>query len=181
MKNSNYKKNHRRKYQNNNKTLYNIEETQNHPECKQNDFQEIFEICNDVINSDQSELSMQQTSNNPENVFPTVCEKVLPNNNNNYILGVSHVPYIEYENHTTYWTFDTGARYGTFNRIINNKSIILEKVLYSKNINKNLLSGIKLTKAGFTTSLLLENNDTYLIIKNKKSTLVNSAPTMQIL
>ena len=54
---------------------------------------------------------------------------------------------------------------GTYTAIINGVIIKLDKVLYSKNANKNLLSGIKLAKNGMVANLKSRNEKVYLTLK----------------
>ena len=57
--------------------------------------------------------------------------------------------------------------FGRFNGIINGHKIILEKVFYSKDINKNLIGGVKLAKDGYNATILYKNDNIYLkIFKN---------------
>ncbi|ORX38088.1 hypothetical protein BCR36DRAFT_313616, partial [Piromyces finnis] len=42
--------------------------------------------------------------------------------------------------------------------------IVLDKVLYSKDVNKNLISGIKLTKSGISTQIKNNNNQVFLTL-----------------
>jgi len=59
--------------------------------------------------------------------------------------------------------------YGTFNGTINGHLITLERVLYSKEVNKNLIGGIKLIKSGIQASLELKNNNISLTLKNQNN------------
>jgi len=57
--------------------------------------------------------------------------------------------------------------FGRFNGIINGHKIILEKVFYSKDINKNLIGGVKLAMDGYNATILYKNDNIYLkIFKN---------------
>lgn len=54
--------------------------------------------------------------------------------------------------------------YGTFTGTINGHEITLKRVLYSKEINKNLISGIELAKDGIDASIKHINNNTTLFV-----------------
>jgi len=56
---------------------------------------------------------------------------------------------------------------GTYEGNINGIAIRLENVLYSNQVNKNLLSGIKLTKNGMKYILRSRNDKVYLSLKTK--------------
>lgn len=58
--------------------------------------------------------------------------------------------------------------YGTFRGKVNGNSIFLEKVLYSKDINKNLIGGIKLAKEGYKMNIENANNEIILTINKIK-------------
>ena len=62
--------------------------------------------------------------------------------------------------------------YGTFRGKINGYEIVLDKVLYSKDINKNLISGIKLAKMGIFSNIKSVNNKTYLNLTNENNTII---------
>jgi len=57
---------------------------------------------------------------------------------------------------------------GTYERTINGIAVRLENVLYSNQVNKNLLSGIKFTKNGMKCILRSRNGKVYLTLKTKK-------------
>ncbi len=56
---------------------------------------------------------------------------------------------------------------GTFEGSINGTNVILDKVYYSKHVNKNLLSGFKLTKLGFSCNMVTKDDKTFLIISQQ--------------
>jgi len=57
--------------------------------------------------------------------------------------------------------------FGTFRGYINGKSITLDKVLYSKDTNKNLLGGVRLAKGGYIANISHERKHTVLrLFKN---------------
>ena len=56
----------------------------------------------------------------------------------------------------------------TFEGTINDTPIKLEKVYYSKNVSKNLFSGFKFTKLGFSCNMTTKNDKTFLSINQKK-------------
>ncbi|OUM59001.1 hypothetical protein PIROE2DRAFT_64053 [Piromyces sp. E2] len=58
---------------------------------------------------------------------------------------------------------------GTYEGSINGYNIILDNVLYSKDVNKNLLSGIKLAKNGMKCNFKSRKNKVYLSLKTKNS------------
>jgi len=58
---------------------------------------------------------------------------------------------------------------GTYEGTINGYNIILENVLYSKHINKNLLSGIKLAKNGMKCNLKARKGKVFLTLKTKNN------------
>ena len=64
---------------------------------------------------------------------------------------------------------------GSYTANINGFPVKLDNVLYSKNINKNLLSGIKLAKNGLITNLKSRKGKTYLTFKfkNKNKKIIN--------
>eukprot|EP00833_Pecoramyces_ruminatium_P016378 jgi/Orpsp1_1/1190410/evm.model.d7180000078806.1 len=64
--------------------------------------------------------------------------------------------------------------YGMFHGEINGNKITLDKVLYSKDINKNLISGIKLAKNGINSLIKVVNNDTYLTLINNNNKIITS-------
>ena len=51
--------------------------------------------------------------------------------------------------------------YGTYYEIINNHKFTLNKVYYSTNSNKNIISGIKLAKSGINISINNINEKKY--------------------
>jgi len=51
--------------------------------------------------------------------------------------------------------------YGTYHEIINNHKFTLNKVYYSTNSNKNIISGIKLAKSGINISINNINEKKY--------------------
>ena len=55
-----------------------------------------------------------------------------------------------------------------YERTINGIAVRLENVLYSNQVNKNLLSGIKFTKNGMKCILRSRNDKVYLTLKTKK-------------
>jgi len=60
--------------------------------------------------------------------------------------------------------------YGTYYGTINGFPITLNNVYYSKQINKNLISGIKFSKTGYNSIITQQiNNKPCLIIKNKEN------------
>ena len=63
--------------------------------------------------------------------------------------------------------------YGDFSGVINNNLIILKNVLYSKNVNKNLISGIQFAKSGIKTIINYENNQPCLSLFNNNDDLIN--------
>ena len=58
--------------------------------------------------------------------------------------------------------------YGTFHGIINNFPVTLNRVLYSKNVNKNLISGIKLASEGILFSTGTIDNKTFVKLSSSK-------------
>ena len=59
--------------------------------------------------------------------------------------------------------------FGSFQGTINGFEIILPKVLYSKHVNKNLISGVKLAKEGIISLINNNNQSIQLILKNKNN------------
>jgi len=62
--------------------------------------------------------------------------------------------------------------YGTFFGMINNHQITLHKV-YSKNINKNIISVVKLAKAGINVEICNNDNESInILLKNNNKDLI---------
>ncbi|OUM62238.1 hypothetical protein PIROE2DRAFT_11557 [Piromyces sp. E2] len=63
--------------------------------------------------------------------------------------------------------------YSTYYGSINGFKIILHKVLFSKNIKKSIISGIKLTKKGLNTIINSDNDKIYVTFKTKNNELID--------
>jgi len=64
--------------------------------------------------------------------------------------------------------------YGTYEGKINNHHIRLNKVYYSKQISKNLISGTKLAESGITCEINNNSHHPQLIIKNNNENIYNT-------
>ncbi|OUM62385.1 hypothetical protein PIROE2DRAFT_11344 [Piromyces sp. E2] len=64
--------------------------------------------------------------------------------------------------------------YGTYHGIINNYDITLDRVYYSKESNKNILSGIKLATKGINIQINnTKNNGTTILLKDKNNNIID--------
>jgi len=63
--------------------------------------------------------------------------------------------------------------YGTYHGIINNHKFTLNKVYYSTNSNKNIISGIKLAKSGINVSINNINEKISLTLTNNNNKIID--------
>ena len=61
--------------------------------------------------------------------------------------------------------------YGTYEGTINGYKITLNNVLFSNDVTKSIISGIKLSKEGINTTIYTNNNKTYITLKNNNNIL----------
>ena len=170
-----YKRNKKQNNKWNNKGKYigNVELNENYSSSTDEDdnvcFEEIkplfekeihnIETCSEEENEDNN--TTNQDNNEVVWTFDTGCSEHITNNK-------SILKNFRYQNIHMKCANDTTCEFkgvGTFIGKINNQTIRLDNVYYSDKINKNLISGVKLTKTGYPCELDVINDETILILK----------------
>jgi len=140
-----------------------VNEIKSENETNNISFEEIQPMFESHVNNVETNSNEEFNTNNKEIIwaYDTGCSEHITNNK-------SILTNFRYENIHMKCANNTSCEFkgiGTFIGKINNEIIRLDNVYYSEKINKNLISGVRLTENGYPCELDLVNNKTTLTLK----------------